>query len=492
MNYYKKMGLFSISITSSSAKLPENYSKINILYVEDELPFAIITKKLLEEVNSLVNIDMFTSPIEALNSFTVSDYDIVLSDYEMPELNGIQLLKEIRKIDSSVPFILFTGHNRTDINIEVLNTKMDFYLKKNQLSTQLSILELNLRIIQIYSVIKFQQDVKQLLKFLQLILIDSPTNMAIVDLKIAKIIFVNDPLCKLFGYSNNEIIGKDWAFFTYKEDLPVGLRASSNLYSRKTDIVNVQKRYIHKEGFIINCQVSSALISDKDEKPLFFITSLQEQAEISKLKEVILHQQTLFNKYTNYLIKDIELVFKSLKVKFEEFSQNKIDFVELASQVNLIEANLDNSLKTYAKRKGIMRSDYILFSSIFDDLLVNEIPPYINVVFQETPTIPGLKGNQSIALNLFKILINYILTKCKPNEIQITWKFYPDYLSLVIDNNGSLGPPKENIDVQQISLLRELEKENNFNNLLSELGWEIFFQSSDTLRFVLVIHYLPL
>lgn len=57
-------------------------------------------------------------------------YDAVISDYQMPQMNGIELLKAIRAAGSPIPFIIFTGKGREDVVIEALNEGADFYLQK--------------------------------------------------------------------------------------------------------------------------------------------------------------------------------------------------------------------------------------------------------------------------------------------------------------------------------------------------------------------------
>lgn len=57
-------------------------------------------------------------------------FDIVVSDYQMPGMNGIDLLKAYRQAGSQVPFILFTGKGREEVIIEAINSGVAFYLQK--------------------------------------------------------------------------------------------------------------------------------------------------------------------------------------------------------------------------------------------------------------------------------------------------------------------------------------------------------------------------
>ncbi len=81
-----------------------------VLLVEDDGMVSGANKQLLERLN--YSVIAFTDPNAALLYFSESHptIDIVLSDFDMPKLDGIQLLEKIRGIDPSMPAILYTGY----------------------------------------------------------------------------------------------------------------------------------------------------------------------------------------------------------------------------------------------------------------------------------------------------------------------------------------------------------------------------------------------
>jgi DNA-binding NarL/FixJ family response regulator len=64
-------------------------------------------------------------------STEASCYDVVVSDYAMPQMDGISFLKTVRDGDPEIPFILFTGRSREEVAIEALNFGADYYLQKD-------------------------------------------------------------------------------------------------------------------------------------------------------------------------------------------------------------------------------------------------------------------------------------------------------------------------------------------------------------------------
>jgi len=102
---------------------------ISVLLVDDDPALFNITKILLEKEGEL-SVDLCSSAIEALEKLAIRDYDTIVSDYDMPVMNGIQFLRQIRNNGDRTPFIIFTGKGNEDVVIEALNNGADYYLKK--------------------------------------------------------------------------------------------------------------------------------------------------------------------------------------------------------------------------------------------------------------------------------------------------------------------------------------------------------------------------
>nr|WP_244209994.1 response regulator [Haloarcula quadrata] len=105
-------------------------SRITVLHVDDEPDFLDVAAELLEQQSSDFNVITETSGTEALERLAASDVDCIVSDYKMPEQDGIELLEAVRETYPDVPFILFTGQGSETVASDAIAAGATDYLRK--------------------------------------------------------------------------------------------------------------------------------------------------------------------------------------------------------------------------------------------------------------------------------------------------------------------------------------------------------------------------
>lgn len=104
---------------------------LDVLLVDGEPGMLEQTKTYLEKENGNFKIDTVSTVDKALATLDKHDYDAVVSDYMMPDKDGLELLKMLRKDRSSdIPYIIFTGRSEEDVAIEALNLGANHYIRK--------------------------------------------------------------------------------------------------------------------------------------------------------------------------------------------------------------------------------------------------------------------------------------------------------------------------------------------------------------------------
>lgn len=102
---------------------------IKLLYVDDEPGILEIVKFVLE-ANDAFSVDLATSAFEGLELLRRNEYDAIISDFQMPQRNGIELLHDVREMHSNIPFVLFTNVTDPEVAREALTNGADLFVEK--------------------------------------------------------------------------------------------------------------------------------------------------------------------------------------------------------------------------------------------------------------------------------------------------------------------------------------------------------------------------
>jgi len=104
---------------------------MDILLVDDERGFLDQAEIFLENKRDEFDIYTVSSAKKGLKEIEKKEFDAIISDYQMPKINGLEFLEKIRKEkNKDLPFIIFTGKGREDVAMEALNLGADRYLQK--------------------------------------------------------------------------------------------------------------------------------------------------------------------------------------------------------------------------------------------------------------------------------------------------------------------------------------------------------------------------
>lgn len=101
---------------------------LSVLYVEDDEDTKKYTLEMLE--NFFYNITESSDGVEGLNNFKNNQYDIVFTDINMPNMDGITLIRNIRKSNNEIPIIILSAYDDTEYFLKAIEERVDGYLLK--------------------------------------------------------------------------------------------------------------------------------------------------------------------------------------------------------------------------------------------------------------------------------------------------------------------------------------------------------------------------
>jgi PAS domain S-box-containing protein len=99
------------------------------MHVDDDANFLSMAKQCLE-IQGDIEVESFRSVNEALAALKNKKFDVIVSDYQMDEKDGLEFLNEIKALGITTPFILFTGKGRDEVAVKALNSGAFRYLDK--------------------------------------------------------------------------------------------------------------------------------------------------------------------------------------------------------------------------------------------------------------------------------------------------------------------------------------------------------------------------
>jgi PAS domain S-box-containing protein len=172
-------------------------SMISLLYVDDEPDLLDLCKLFLEREGEF-SVAIVTSAREGLQILAEGMIDAIVSDYQMPGMDGIEFLKQVRKDFKDIPFILFTGKGREEVVIEAIENGADFYLQKGG-DPRAQFSELSHKIRQAFRRKKAEEE----LRMMKATVSNAAEGILWIN-EHGGIAFFNDTICSMLGYTREE------------------------------------------------------------------------------------------------------------------------------------------------------------------------------------------------------------------------------------------------------------------------------------------------
>ncbi|CAP15047.1 receiver/sensor box histidine kinase (plasmid) [Halobacterium salinarum R1] len=185
---------------------------IQVLHVDDEPDFADMAAEFLEREDDRLTVESATSASEGLDRLDEHDYDCIVSDYDMPGMDGVEFLETVRKAYPNLPFILFTGKGSEQVASEAIAAGVNDYLQKGSGSEVYELL--GNRITNHVERVRAQRKQQRHLDAIE----TAQEGISILD-EDEHFRYVNQSFADLYGYEPAEMIGEHWELIYPDEEV---------------------------------------------------------------------------------------------------------------------------------------------------------------------------------------------------------------------------------------------------------------------------------
>jgi PAS domain S-box-containing protein len=115
-------------------------TSIRVLHVDDDPRFGQLVSDFLERGDHHIDVVGETSAEAGLDALADGEFDCVVSDYDMPRMDGLEFLQAVRERDDDLPFVLFTGKGSEAVASDAITHGATDYLQKGGSTEQYELL----------------------------------------------------------------------------------------------------------------------------------------------------------------------------------------------------------------------------------------------------------------------------------------------------------------------------------------------------------------
>lgn len=230
---------------------------ISVLHVDDDRDIVELVAEFLERIDDQISVSAETEVESAIDSIADEPVDCIVSDYQMPERDGLDFLEVVRPEYPRLPFILFTGQGSEEIASTAITKGVTDYVQKGGGREQYEVLVNRIR--NAVEAFRTEHELWTTLSWYQRLVEQNLAGIYLIQQE--EFVYVNERLADIFGYPQDELIGASPTELVAEADhgeLRENLRRRE---AGEVDNIHYSMQGIRKDGSSIDIEVHGGHVS---------------------------------------------------------------------------------------------------------------------------------------------------------------------------------------------------------------------------------------
>jgi len=280
----------------SDSSPAEGEGPITVLHVDDDPDLSELTATFLERESDRMRVETAADAADALDRLADGEFDCVVSDYDMPGQNGIELLETVRERFQALPFILYTGKGSEEIASEAISAGVTEYLQKESGTGHYTVLANRISNAVAKHRSRTALEVSQ--KRLSLFIEQSPLGVLEYDSEF-EIVGLNETGEEILGYDESELVGQSWKTLVSEDSYGHVDEITDKLAEASGGFHSVDEN-VREDGERIVCEWHNRVITDDSDDVVAVFSLFQDITERVERERELARAKQRFEKVFEY------------------------------------------------------------------------------------------------------------------------------------------------------------------------------------------------